>query len=107
MPVLADVPGAHPPHDEEHRHETDYPEDERVVGVVIEELGRAMAPGPFVPTVLAAALIDRFYEKNGYSIRPDWKVIDIGAGTGEFVLFAAVALTQTGGQVFAIGLVMV
>ena len=45
--------------------------------------------------------IDRFYEKYGYLIRPDWKVIDIGAGTGEFALFAAVALTQPGGQVFA------
>jgi FkbM family methyltransferase len=45
--------------------------------------------------------IDRFYEKYGYSIRPDWKIIDIGAGTGEFALFAAVALTQPCGQVFA------
>jgi FkbM family methyltransferase len=45
--------------------------------------------------------IDRFYEKYGYSIRPDWKVIDIGGGTGEFALFAAAALTQPGGQVFA------
>src|SRR5437763_1167797 len=27
------------------------------LAVVLEELGRAMAPGPFVPTVLAAALI--------------------------------------------------
>jgi FkbM family methyltransferase len=45
--------------------------------------------------------LDRFYEKYGYSIRPDWKVIDIGAGTGEFALFAAVALTQPDGRVFA------
>jgi alkylation response protein AidB-like acyl-CoA dehydrogenase len=29
------------------------------LGVVIEELGRACAPGPFVPTVLASALIAR------------------------------------------------
>src|SRR5438270_3613859 len=28
------------------------------LAVVLEELGRAMAPGPFVPTVLAAALIE-------------------------------------------------
>ncbi|MFI5053146.1 MAG: acyl-CoA dehydrogenase [Acidimicrobiia bacterium] len=27
--------------------------------VVLEELGRAMAPGPFLPTVIASALIDR------------------------------------------------
>src|SRR5204862_1588017 len=27
------------------------------LAVVLEELGRAMAPGPFVPTVLAAAVI--------------------------------------------------
>jgi len=45
--------------------------------------------------------LDRFYEKYGYSIRSDWKVIDIGAGTGEYALFAAAAMTQPGGQVFA------
>ena len=28
--------------------------------VVIEELGRAIAPGPFVPTVIASALVSRF-----------------------------------------------
>ena len=29
------------------------------LAVVVEELGRAVAPGPFVPTVIASALIDR------------------------------------------------
>ena len=29
------------------------------LAVVLEELGRAVAPGPFLPTVLAAALVDR------------------------------------------------
>jgi len=45
--------------------------------------------------------LDRFYEKYGYSIRPDWKIIDIGAGTGEYTLFAAAAMTDPLGQVFA------
>jgi FkbM family methyltransferase len=45
--------------------------------------------------------LDRFYEKYGYSIRPDWKIIDIGAGTGEYTLFAAAAMTEPTGQVFA------
>ncbi len=29
------------------------------LAVVLEELGRACAPGPFLPTVLASAVIDR------------------------------------------------
>jgi FkbM family methyltransferase len=45
--------------------------------------------------------LDRFYEKYGYPIRSDWKVIDIGAGTGEYTLFVAAAMAQAGGQVFA------
>ena len=45
--------------------------------------------------------LDRFYEKYGYAIRSDWKVIDIGAGTGEYTLFAATAMKQPGGRVFA------
>jgi FkbM family methyltransferase len=44
--------------------------------------------------------LDRFYEKHGYPIQPDWKIIDIGAGTGEYTLFAALK-AQGGGQVFA------
>ncbi len=35
------------------------------------------------------ALIDRFYEKYGFAIEPGWAIIDIGAGIGEFTLFAA------------------
>jgi FkbM family methyltransferase len=45
--------------------------------------------------------LDRFYERYGYTIRPDWKVIDIGAGTGEYTLFAAASLAHTDGRVFA------
>lgn len=45
--------------------------------------------------------LDRFYEKYGYSIHSDWKVIDIGAGTGEFTLFAASAISKPDGKVFA------
>src|SRR3954465_10715846 len=32
------------------------------LAVVLEELGRACAPGPFLPTVLASATIDRLRE---------------------------------------------
>lgn len=35
------------------------------------------------------ALIDRFYEKCGYVIEPGWTIVDIGAGIGEYTLFAA------------------
>jgi 3-oxochol-4-en-24-oyl-CoA dehydrogenase len=43
--------------------------------VVIEELGRALAPGPFVPTCLAATALDRF---GGDELRP--VVADLAAG---------------------------
>jgi FkbM family methyltransferase len=45
--------------------------------------------------------LDRFYEKYGYPVQPDWKVIDIGAGTGEYTIFASRALSQPSGQVYA------
>lgn len=35
------------------------------------------------------AVLDRFYEKCGFALHPDWVVIDIGAGIGEFTLLAA------------------
>ena len=34
--------------------------------------------------------LDRFYEKYGFTIQPDWKIIDIGAGTGDYSLYAAI-----------------
>ena len=43
--------------------------------------------------------LDRFYERYGFAIRPGWKVIDIGAGIGEYPLY--VAVMQPGAQVFA------
>lgn len=33
--------------------------------------------------------IDRFYEVYGFAIQPGWVVMDIGAGLGEYTLFAA------------------
>ena len=45
--------------------------------------------------------LDRFYEKYGYSVQSDWKVIDIGAGTGEFTIFAAAAMSRSVDRVFA------
>ena len=43
--------------------------------------------------------LDRFYEKYGYEIQPGWNVIDIGAGLGDFTLFAAISRRDT--KVFA------
>ena len=43
--------------------------------------------------------LDRFYERYGFRIQSDWTVIDIGAGIGEYTLFAAVH--QPGVRVFA------
>ena len=43
--------------------------------------------------------LDRFYEKYGFAIQPDWNIIDIGAGIGEYTLYAALA--QPGINVFS------
>jgi FkbM family methyltransferase len=43
--------------------------------------------------------LDRFYEKYGFRIQPGWNIIDIGAGLGDFTLFAATAQPDT--RVFA------
>jgi len=43
--------------------------------------------------------LDRFYEKYGFTIQPHWKIIDVGAGIGDYTLYAATA--QPNGQVFA------
>ena len=43
--------------------------------------------------------LDRFYEKYGFTIQPHWKIIDIGAGIGDYTLYAAVA--QPNIQVFS------
>ena len=33
--------------------------------------------------------LDRFYEKYGFTIQPRWKILDIGAGIGEYTEYAA------------------
>lgn len=33
--------------------------------------------------------LDRFYERYGFAVQPGWNVIDIGAGIGEYPLYAA------------------
>lgn len=43
--------------------------------------------------------LDRFYEKYGFTIQPGWKIIDVGAGTGDYTLYAATAHPNS--QVFA------
>ncbi len=42
--------------------------------------------------------LDRMYERCGFAIQPGWTVIDIGAGLGDFTLFAA---REAGVRVFA------
>jgi FkbM family methyltransferase len=34
--------------------------------------------------------LDRFYERYGFTIQPRWNILDIGAGIGEYTLYAAV-----------------
>lgn len=43
--------------------------------------------------------LDRFYEKFGFTIQPNWKIIDIGAGVGDYSLYAAV--TQPNSKIFS------
>jgi len=33
--------------------------------------------------------LDRFYERYGFTIQPRWNILDIGAGIGEYTLYAA------------------
>ena len=43
--------------------------------------------------------LDRFYENYGFALQPGWNVIDIGAGIGDYTLYAATA--QPNVQVYA------
>jgi FkbM family methyltransferase len=43
--------------------------------------------------------LDRFYEKYGFTIQPNWKIIDIGAGIGDYTLYAA--MMQPNSKVFS------
>ena len=43
--------------------------------------------------------LDRFYERYGFTIQPGWKILDIGAGIGEYTLYAAVMRPDS--QVFS------
>ena len=43
--------------------------------------------------------LDQFYERCGFTIQPGWTVIDVGAGLGDFSLFAA---QSSGTHVFAL-----
>jgi len=43
--------------------------------------------------------LDRFYEKYGFTIQPRWNILDIGAGIGEYTLYAA--LMRPDSQVFS------
>lgn len=43
--------------------------------------------------------LDRFYEKYGFVVGPAWNIIDIGAGIGDYALYAATA--QSTGRVLA------
>lgn len=43
--------------------------------------------------------LDRFYEKFGFTIQPNWKIIDIGAGVGDYSLYAVA--TQPNSKIFS------
>ena len=43
--------------------------------------------------------LDRFYERYGFTIQPHWNVVDIGAGLGDYTIYAACA--QPKSMVFA------
>jgi len=43
--------------------------------------------------------LDHFYEKYGFTIQPNWKIIDIGAGLGDYTLYTAMA--QPNSKVFS------
>jgi FkbM family methyltransferase len=43
--------------------------------------------------------LDRFYEKHGFAVQPHWQVIDVGAGLGDYTLYAAV--TQPDAHIYA------
>jgi FkbM family methyltransferase len=43
--------------------------------------------------------LDHFYEKYGFTIQPNWKIIDIGAGIGDYTLYTAMA--QQNSKVFS------
>jgi FkbM family methyltransferase len=43
--------------------------------------------------------LDRFYEKHGFAIQPNWKIIDIGAGIGDYTLYAT--MMQPSSKVFS------
>jgi FkbM family methyltransferase len=43
--------------------------------------------------------LDRFYEKYGFIVQPNWNIVDIGAGIGDYALFTAVA--QLNSRVFS------
>jgi len=38
---------------------------------------------------LKETLLDRFYERYGAVVQPDWNVVDIGGGLGDYAIFAA------------------
>jgi len=44
-------------------------------------------------------MLDRFYERFGTPIQPEWTIVDVGAAIGEFTVLAAKATLQ--GRVFA------
>jgi len=43
--------------------------------------------------------LDQFYERCGFAVQPGWQVMDVGAGVGDYTLFAAQAGRNV--QVFA------
>ena len=48
---------------------------------------------------LKETLLDDLYQRHGFGIQPDWTILDIGAGIGDFTVLAAT--TATRGRVHA------
>lgn len=60
---------------------------------------RFVVRGPMDVWCLKETHLDRVYERFGFPIEPGWTVLDIGAGIGDFTVFAARAAPQ--GHVYA------
>ena len=45
--------------------------------------------GPMDVWSIKETFLDRFYEKYGFTIQPHWKIVDVGAGIGDYTLYAA------------------
>jgi FkbM family methyltransferase len=75
------------------------PRDSRVKAVRLRGSGlQFRVRGAMDVWSIKETFLDRFYEKYGFTIQPGWNILDIGAGIGEYTVFAAM---RPGSQVFS------